>query len=238
MVRKLSLKNLPVERNWNTGNTISYNFKAEFVSSARESPAYLDLTEATCIIVLSSLSRPWNRTSRANPQTKWYSFGSSWTILYPENKSPFDADSFSSEGPWTPLSTGTASRATACKITGHASSRHCCNFAETRDDWIPSRNGFHCRQWYQTYVNNQWQTLEYVLSEEIMWRSSNIGLHHFYFEGGSRRSCSPLRYISSTSLVNLNFLKTMVTVLGIHLESHYVASSRKHNNNIWERHEQ
>lgn len=41
---------------------------------------------------------------------------------------------------------GTASNATACKITGQASSKHECSFDETNGDWIPSRNGFHCKR--------------------------------------------------------------------------------------------
>lgn len=148
IVRNPMLKNLSVERNWNTGSTISYDFNVRgFVSSTWPSLPNLALAESSGTKGLWRTGFcPSNRTSRAKPQRNRNSSGFSWTMLYPEMKVFSDVFSVVWEDRFNSKCKGTASSATAWKITGQAASKHGCNFAETRGDWMPSRNGFHCKQ--------------------------------------------------------------------------------------------
>ena len=147
MVRNPILKNLSIARNWNTGNTISYNFKpGGFVSSTGESPLGLAFAEPSGIICLPGLGCcPWNRTSSAKPHKNRNSSGSNSTMLYPDTVAFADSFSMACLVPLISRFIGTASSASACKITGQVSSKHGCNFDETKGDWIPSRKGFHCK---------------------------------------------------------------------------------------------
>lgn len=149
IVRNPALKKLSVERNRNIGNAISCNFKpSEFISFIGESPPKFTFTEPNAIGCLTGARCcPWNTSSKAKPHRNLYSSHSNSTMLYPDIRLLLEI--FSSEileYPFPSWFTGTASSATACKITGQASSKQGSNFDETRGDWIPSRNGFHCKQ--------------------------------------------------------------------------------------------
>lgn len=143
-VRNPEVKNLLVDINWNIEKKMLYNFEDEELESSTEiSLLNLDFIQHTCIICsLRVTSCSWNRTRSKKPHRNSKSFNCNSTMLYPEVGIFFDLsvgeDSFTLEF------AGTASNTSACRITGQASSRHGCNSTETTDDWIPSRNGFHC----------------------------------------------------------------------------------------------
>lgn len=145
-VRNPALKNLSMHINLITGNIISGIFEdKEFASSLVKLPVNMDLAEHTGIISSSAFAAcPWNRTSRANPHKKRKSSDPNSTIRYSETNGFSDLFSVAAD-PFTQNLSGAASSTVACRITGQASSKQDCSFGETSDDWIPSRNGFHCR---------------------------------------------------------------------------------------------
>ena len=146
IVRNPALANLFVERNWNTGNTISYKFTpGERNSSVGDSPSCLALAETDGNFSLVTVGCcPRNRTSKENPQMNWYSLLSISTIVCPDSKqSPEIFSTMLLEWLFPSKLTGTASSTRACKITGHDSSKQVWSFDDTRGDWIPLRNELH-----------------------------------------------------------------------------------------------
>lgn len=149
MVRNPPLENFSVERNWKTSNRISFNFKPEgFPSLVGKSRPWLALKEAsliTCLPTVASFLR--NRLRRENPHKNRKSSRFNSTMLYSDEELLFWMSSFEASGQSFPfIFTGTASSASACKITGQDSSKHGCNFEEAIGEWSPSRNRFHCKK--------------------------------------------------------------------------------------------
>ena len=150
MVSNPAPKNLSLERSWNIGSTISYNFKPEgFTSSIGKFPPCLALTKASCKIGLQEIGCcDWNRPRREKPHRNLKSslFNSTMLCWHVETLFfwVFSAEALGQSFP-SGL-TGTASSASACKITGQDSSKHGRNFEETIGEWSPSRNRFHCKK--------------------------------------------------------------------------------------------
>lgn len=138
ILRKPLEKNLPAERDWKTGNAISYNFRPWNEDSLMlESPLDLILAELkgiTCILEAGCI--PWNKTSTAKPHRNWKSSASSVTMRCVDIKDL-------SENSSTLWFTGIASRTKACRMTGHASSRQGCSLLDTVCGRISSKNE-HC----------------------------------------------------------------------------------------------
>lgn len=147
MVSDPAPKNLSVKSNWNIGSTISYNFKPEgFTSLLGEVPPFSALTKASCIIGLQRIGCcDWNRPRREKPHRNLKSSLFNSTMLY-WYVVILCFWVFSTEASFPSELTGTASSASACKITGQDSSKHGRNFEETIGDCSPSRNRFHCKK--------------------------------------------------------------------------------------------
>lgn len=148
-VKQSLSKKLSVERNWNIGSTISYNFKpGVFTSPLGELPPCFTLKKANCIIDLYRIGCcDWNRPRRENPHKNLKSSNFNWTMLYWHLAALCLSVSLTEAlvESFPPEFTGTESSASACKITGQDSSKHGRNFEETTGDCSPSRNRFHCK---------------------------------------------------------------------------------------------